>query len=449
LAVTPSWRVEVPVAGDAQWAAHQQKPAANALLPSDPAAPGLEAVTAPPAAPKLETRNDPTAGTTLAHAPTTAKPKARLQPLRWSDAILGLWFIGFVAVLGLFVTGHLVLRLTTREARPLRDREWLDLSLAAAEHLRLDLPFALLRSTSATLPVTYGLFRPRVLLPATADSWPEDRRRAVLLHELAHVHRHDCLTQALAQLACAIFWFHPAVWFASSRMRVERERACDDLVLGHGTRASAYADHLLEVVRSLRGTRLAALGAVAFARPSQFEGRLLAVLDPARDRRGVNRRVAFPAAAFASLALLPIAALEFDGVPASAATWNRDFASSSRPSEVIGTPGTPGLEERLSWIEKEASRTQDSGYWMGWQIEPSDDSEGGILGDTGSLDLGVLDDESGAFTLEDVITGRRSSSWSAKRDGQRSAVAFLFHASRSGEPQFDRFRVQSMHLPAG
>jgi hypothetical protein len=73
--------------------------------------------------------------------------------------------------------------------------------------------------------------------PATADAWPEDRRRAVLAHELAHVKRFDCLTQALAQLACILFWWHPAVWYAARRLRVERERACDDLVLGAGARA--------------------------------------------------------------------------------------------------------------------------------------------------------------------------------------------------------------------
>lgn len=435
LAWMPAWRIEVPLAASAPAAALAPAP------PSDPPAAGPDAgaaavartaVTLPPAA-------DAPAGPRRGAA-TAAPPRQPLHPL------FALWLAGALGVLGLFVAGHVVLRLTTRDARPLREREWQDLSLEAAGRLGLDVPFMLLSSPTASVPVTYGLVRPRVLLPASAEEWTADRRRAVLLHELGHVRRHDCLTQAIAQLACAAFWFHPGVWWAASRLRVERERACDDLVLGVGTRATAYADHLLEVVRSLRATRLAALGAVAFARPSQFEGRLLAVLDPARDRRGVNRRLALPAASFAALALLPIAALELDGVPAGAASRARLDPQGMRASSVIVAPAHGALLERLGWIEAE-TRGTSGGFWVGWQVASDQPPDGDVLGDTEGLHLGVFDEESGAFTLDDVLEGRRASTWPAPRAERRDVTAFLFHAPRGGAPA-DRFRLQSRHLPA-
>ena len=171
-----------------------------------------------------------------------------------------------------------------RRAQVVHDPEWLRSAHEAAEQLQLRRPVLLLRDRGAVMPATGGLLWPAVVLPANADQWADDRRRAVLAHELAHVKRFDTLTQALAQVACALFWWHPAVWYAARRLRVERERACDDLVLRTGTRASDYASHLLEIARAHRSPWLASPALVSMARPSQLESRLLWVLDAARSR---------------------------------------------------------------------------------------------------------------------------------------------------------------------
>src|SRR4029077_13029222 len=106
-----------------------------------------------------------------------------------------------------------------------------------------------------TMPMTWGLWRTRLLLPEQSNSWPTEQRRAVLLHELSHVRRCDCLTQFLAQIGCALYWFNPLVWIAWRRMQVERERACDDLVLNAGAKASSYAQHLLRSASSMATQR--------------------------------------------------------------------------------------------------------------------------------------------------------------------------------------------------
>ncbi|HEX8273758.1 MAG TPA: M56 family metallopeptidase [Longimicrobiaceae bacterium] len=196
-----------------------------------------------------------------------------------------------------------------RRAEVIRDPEWLRTAQDAADRLRLRRPVLLLRSRGAHMPATWGLLWPSVVLPSTADGWTDDRRRAVLAHELAHVKRFDCLTQALAQVACVLLWWHPAVWYAARRLRVERERACDDLVLAAGARASDYATHLLEIAGAHRGMRLAAPALVSMAKPSQLESRLLWVLDGARARSVPSARATLLTALAGLLVAAPLSAL--------------------------------------------------------------------------------------------------------------------------------------------
>ncbi|HEX2091712.1 MAG TPA: M56 family metallopeptidase [Longimicrobiaceae bacterium] len=276
---------------------------------SDLAAPILE-LTAPAASPG--TTPTPAAGGGLS-APSPAMPVRSL----W-EWVLAAWALGCLGVLGRLALGQLGVGLLARRAQPVRDLRWTVLLAELAAELGVRRPVRLLRSPRGTMPITWGVLCPAILLPAGADAWPEARRRVVLLHELAHVARRDCLTQLLAGVACALYWFHPLAWHAARRLRAERELACDDCVLGVGTPAREYAGHLLEVARSFRSGRVVGAAAIAMARPSQLEGRLLAVLDGVRDRRSPSRGARLGAGAAALLLLLPLAALRAAETPSPA-----------------------------------------------------------------------------------------------------------------------------------
>jgi hypothetical protein len=179
--------------------------------------------------------------------------------------------------------------------------------------------------------MAFGCANPTVLLPANAEQWPFARRRDVMMHELAHVARRDCLTQLVAQAACALYWFNPLVWIAARALRGERERACDDVVVRAGARPSEYATHLLQVARDLRVPRATSLATVCMARRSQLSDRLLAILDERRNRRTVSRRFAVPAWLVATLILIPAAAF----VPSRALGTLPVIVSAIVPSEGI------------------------------------------------------------------------------------------------------------------
>jgi hypothetical protein len=183
------------------------------------------------------------------------------------------------------------------------------------------------------------------VIPSIADTWSIDRRRAVLLHELAHVSRYDCLTQTLAVAVCAVWWFHPMVWWIARRLCIERELACDDRVIAAGTEPRDYASHLLEIAYSFGGHRAPAL-AVTMARPRQLESRMLAALDTARNRRIPPARVRVAAAAAALLVLAIVAGAKPVAFGAGSAE-----ALPQEPSRWTGPLVTPSAEPQLARAE--------------------------------------------------------------------------------------------------
>jgi len=192
------------------------------------------------------------------------------------------WGLGFLVSVAALATGFVRLRRIGRRAKPIDPPEWL--ARADVRGRRV----ALLESPEASHLMTWGFFRPKIVLPPSAREWSEDRLQAVLGHELAHVRRNDWAWQIAAELLCAVHWLNPLAWLACRRLREESERASDDAVLAGGVDGEEYAGHLVALVRTLDAARTPSL-AFVIAKPSVFERRIGAMLDPSRDRRPVTR----------------------------------------------------------------------------------------------------------------------------------------------------------------
>jgi TonB family protein len=229
------------------------------------------------------------------------------------DWLSALWIAGIaVSMLRLAIDAMQLARLA-RAAGPVSERRSrLAGGIARALHLRR--PVELLRSARGIIPVTWGIHRPRILLPACADDWSEDRARAVLAHELAHIVRLDWIVHVLAELACAIYWFNPLFWIAKNRVCRESEHAADDVVLGLGVEGTEYAAHLLDIVRAAQAPRVAWASTIAMARPSHLERRLAALLNAYANRGTATRRTLAAAVAVTMLVALPLAAFGLKGV---------------------------------------------------------------------------------------------------------------------------------------
>ena len=207
-----------------------------------------------------------------ASAPRADDPVPASGPRQRPDigtVAMGLWALGAVAFLVYTLAGVLI-------AYRLRRRCLLIPMPVPSMAGRIRVA----HSPDATTPFVSGVIRPIILLPAGAAHWSPERLRIVLLHELAHVSRRDCFTQLIARIVCAIHWFNPLVWIAARRLRIERERACDDAVLTAGVRGSDYAHHLIDLAKTTPRLSLVHAAGVAMAHRSQLEGRLMSILNP-------------------------------------------------------------------------------------------------------------------------------------------------------------------------
>lgn len=194
------------------------------------------------------------------------------------------------------------------------------------------------------MPLVWGIFRSRLLLPAEARQWTDEQLRSVLFHEVAHLKRSDPLFQWISQIACACHWFNPLAWYANGRLGIERELACDDIVLAHGVLPSAYASHLLDVVSRLTPPRVAPFGGLAMSRQTSLGQRIQSVLSKNLSRRGVSKGLAL-CMGLTSLLITVSLSIVRGSDPVSATTEDHPDVA------ISGTFLPAGLESKLQWGE--------------------------------------------------------------------------------------------------
>jgi len=253
---------------------------------------------------------------TLQKLPALAINAAAASPLsgQMFKLILLFWGLGTLFVAVNLLGGLARLSWISARSTPVASGEWRQTVRGICAQLGIVRRVQVFEcDNTASMPLTWGMLRPRILLPAGAMEWSAERREVVLFHELAHIARRDWFLQICAELACGLYWFHPLAWFAAASLRRESERACDDSVLNGGVGASCYANQLLELARTLKNAHRGWSAALAIARPSNLERRFIAMLNPNLNRCGISRRAGLLAEVAALCLLLPLAALRLPG----------------------------------------------------------------------------------------------------------------------------------------
>ena len=290
----PAWHVLPQTDVGLEWPAMEPEPviaSAASVLPSEDLP-----VTAPAVSPVLP-----------ASSQIVPQPSFSWN-ISWQDVVVTLpvvWML--MAGLLLLRLGRSAWRLHRLEAS-LRPGECALLIQAAHEIGLRRIPLLLI-GPNDSVPMVWGVLKPRLLLPQGFETWSSEKQRGVLLHELAHLKRGDPLALWAAQWVKALHWFNPLVWLTFRQLRADQERACDDAVLRHGVRASDYAQSLLDLSRHNRLAPGLSLCALTITRCAPVEARVKAILDPQRRRDGLNLRWLAGLAGCALLITLPVAML--------------------------------------------------------------------------------------------------------------------------------------------
>jgi HEAT repeat protein/beta-lactamase regulating signal transducer with metallopeptidase domain len=366
-----------------------------AVLPADAVertAPAADRIVAPPPAshslPRINVRASQIAS--RPQSPTVdATASSWLADLTTTGWVLLAWGVIGLALLLRYVVSLVAVFALTRRAASVSDARWRDALDVTTAALGLVRDPRLVMTDRVTVPFTCGFLHPTLVVPSSALAWTDERIRVVLLHELAHVARRDCLVQAVVQAVCAVYWFHPLAWVGARHLRAERERACDDLVLAAGTRGAAYAEHLLDIARAATGTPRMAVAALAMARPSELEGRLLAILDRGRDRARAERGLLWKVAVLSAIVVLPLASVKL-----VARAVVPDQVVADRQEAVVAPAGSPGTSTPSATPSVAPTRGVSSGVAQGIAHGVA----GGVSGGVGSgVSGGVSDGVSSAI----------------------------------------------------
>ncbi|NNE91973.1 MAG: M48 family metalloprotease, partial [Verrucomicrobiales bacterium] len=245
-----------------------------------------------------------TTGTTVEVADQpAAMPEKAVAGTRWEFWVVAIWLCG-VGFFGLrFFLDWRAMRRLQFSAHPLADAEWRQRIAGLSARIGITRGVRLLSSAAIRVPMVIGVLRPVVIVPPSLISGLSPTEvDAILLHELAHIRRHDFLVNLLQSVVETVFFFHPAIWWISNRIREEREHCCDDLA----TAACGDVGQYARALTALEETRLSSeTGGLAVAADGRKRGSLIGrIRRLVRGEKSMPTGPGWPLAMLGGLAIL-------------------------------------------------------------------------------------------------------------------------------------------------
>jgi len=273
-------------------------------------------------------------------APTASLPNFHPNPtaeaadirIPWTSWVVVFWCLGALAMVARIAVGSAGSWWIIFRASPLEKPAVRRLAGQCRHEIRLRRPVRIRISSAIEIPFVHGLLRPRIVLPEAAATWPVERLRLVLLHELAHIKRGDLLLNTLVRAVSILNWFNPLFWITVRRAYLERERAADDRVLAAGAQPHAYARHLLEIGKALGRPRHMATAGIGMAHSSQLGRRIMDIVNVNKKRTALTWGRGTLIAIITGAMIIPLA-----GITGQAADGQLQGVTEEERNEIAST----------------------------------------------------------------------------------------------------------------
>ncbi len=257
------------------------------------------------------------------------------------EILMGIWLMGSVIMLVRLGIHLLRVNAITRRGSPVVEPEIAQIAARAIEMAGIWRPVRVITSDESSMPFSWGLWHPAIVLPPGAAGWTIEQKRSVLNHEVAHIARWDYPIHLTLEIVKALYWPNPLVWIASRRCAMERERACDDFALRGGSASSLYASHLIAIARAQ--VRAAPASATTMAgEPGLFE-RVRHVMDEGLSREPIRRAMLVVFVCLAFAVTLPLGTMKV----LSADTW--EIPTTEEVMGDLSADEDPLVRRRAAW----------------------------------------------------------------------------------------------------
>ncbi len=206
------------------------------------------------------------------------------------------------------LSGILKVVLLSRRAKPFRH----EVAIFKLQHLQqingCYRNVELLISPTISSPLTWGLWRHKIIFPLAANGWSSDLLQQAISHELGHVQRGDWILQIIARITVSLYWINPLVWLAHRKLLIETEKACDDVAVENSGSPLSYAQNLLQLANSFSSQR-SLMAPALLGIQSCLSQRIRHILRQQVNRHSSDTSHILPSLIFAALIVAPFSAL--------------------------------------------------------------------------------------------------------------------------------------------